>query len=44
MTQIWSTNTEQCFAIRSVGDSSYQIVEFEGLYLIYRPPKSDKTV
>ena len=43
VTQIWSTNTEQRFALRSVGDSSRQIVEFEGLYLIRRPPKSDKT-
>ena len=40
--QIWSTNTEQHFAMRSTGDSSREIVEFEGLYLIRRPPKSDK--
>ena len=43
VTQIWSTNTEQRFAVRSTGDPSRQIVEFEGLFLVRRPPKSHKT-
>ena len=45
--QIWSTNTEQRYAMRSVGDSSREIFELEGLYLVRRPTKtrkkSDKT-
>jgi len=41
--QIWSTNNEQRFAMRSVGDNSREIVEFEGLSLIRRlPRKADK--
>ena len=40
VTQIWSTNTEQRFAMRSTGDPSRQIVEMEGLFLIRRLPKS----
>ena len=37
--QIWSTNTEQRFRIRSHGDTSRQIVEFDGLQLIRVPSK-----
>ena len=40
--QIWSTNTEQRFAMRSHGDSSRELIEFEGLWLIRKPPQ--KTV
>lgn len=32
--QIWSTNTEQHFAMRMSGDTKRQIVDFEGLQLI----------
>jgi hypothetical protein len=39
--QIWSTNTEQRFAMRSWGDSSRQLVEFEGVWLVRKPPKND---
>lgn len=42
VTQIWSTNTEQRFAMRSTGDPSRQIVDMEGVYLIRRLPKSVK--
>jgi CRISPR-associated protein Cas2 len=35
--QIWSTNTEQHFAMRMSGDTSRQIVEVEGLQLIQIP-------
>jgi len=39
--QIWSTNTEQRFAMRSWGDSSRQLVEHEGVWLVRKPPKTD---
>ena len=32
--QIWSTNTEQRFAMRSWGDTDRELVEFEGLWLV----------
>jgi CRISPR-associated protein Cas2 len=35
--QLWSTNTEQHFAMRMNGDTSRQIVELEGLQLIQVP-------
>lgn len=35
--QLWSTNNEQCFAIRSAGDTKREVVDFEGLSLIRRP-------
>ncbi len=35
--QIWSTNTEQRFALRMYGDTTRQLVDFEGLVLIARP-------
>jgi CRISPR-associated protein Cas2 len=48
--QIWSTNTEQRFAIRSWGDTQRQLVEFDGLWLVRKTKKkrgdkaaSDKT-
>lgn len=34
--QIWSTNTEQRFAIRSWGETDRDLVEFDGLWLIRR--------
>jgi CRISPR-associated protein Cas2 len=36
--QIWSTNTEQRFDMRSWGDTDRELVEFEGLWLIRRKP------
>ncbi|GER79719.1 MAG: type I-E CRISPR-associated endoribonuclease Cas2e [Anaerolineales bacterium] len=35
--QIWSTNTEQHFAMRMNGETSRQVVELEGLQLIRIP-------
>lgn len=35
--QMWSTNTEQRFQIRTTGDASRQVVDFEGLQLIRVP-------
>lgn len=35
--QVWSTNNEQRFAIRSYGDTSRTVVECEGLQLIQIP-------
>jgi len=35
--QLWSTNTEQHFKMRAVGDTTRQIVELEGLQLIQVP-------
>jgi CRISPR-associated protein Cas2 len=34
--QIWSTNTEQRFAIRSWGETGRDLVEFDGIWLIRR--------
>ncbi|MBN1933198.1 MAG: type I-E CRISPR-associated endoribonuclease Cas2 [Anaerolineae bacterium] len=39
--QLWSTNTEQHFQMRALGDTSREIVDFDGLQLIRRPLKSD---
>ncbi len=36
--QIWSTNTEQHFEMRSWGDTDREIVEFEGMRLIRKKP------
>jgi CRISPR-associated protein Cas2 len=33
-TQIWSTNTEQKFAMRSWGQTDREIVNMEGLWLV----------
>jgi len=35
--QIWSTNTEQRFLMRTCGDTTREIVEFDGLQLIRLP-------
>jgi CRISPR-associated protein Cas2 len=35
--QIWSTNNEQRFSMRSIGQTQRQMVEFEGTRLIRRP-------
>ncbi len=37
--QIWSTNTEQRFAMRSWGDTSRTLVEFDGLCLVRHEKK-----
>ena len=37
--QIWSTNTEQRFAIRTWGDTQRQLVEFDGLWLVRKNKK-----
>ncbi len=39
--QAWSTNNEQRFAMRSWGDSSRQLVDFEGIMLVRKPPKTE---
>ena len=39
VTQIWSTNTEQKFHMRMAGDTTREIVDFEGLQLIRIPCK-----
>lgn len=39
--QMWSTNNEQRFAIRTAGNTKREVVDFEGLYLIRRPPNND---
>ena len=35
--QIWSTNTEQRFAMRKAGDTARRIVDFDGIQLIRIP-------
>ena len=35
--QLWSTNTEQRFAMRKSGDTTRNIVDFEGLQLVRVP-------
>jgi CRISPR-associated protein Cas2 len=37
--QIWSTNTEQHFAMRSWGDTDRALVEFDGLWLVRKTKK-----
>ena len=39
ITQIWSTNNEQRFAMRQAGDTTREIVVMEGLQLIHIPNK-----
>ena len=39
--QIWSTNNEQRFAMRSIGETQRQVVDFEGLQLIRRPLRNE---
>lgn len=41
--QIWSTNTEQHFALRMSGDTSRWMVDVEGMQLIKVPGESPKT-
>ena len=41
MIQIWSTNTEQRFRMRSLGNTKREIVELDGLQLV-RLPASGK--
>jgi CRISPR-associated protein Cas2 len=36
--QIWTTNTEQKFQMRSFGATRREIVDFDGLQLIRIPP------
>jgi CRISPR-associated protein Cas2 len=40
--QIWTTNTEQHFEMRSFGNLSREIVDFDGLQLIRIPPRVDE--
>ena len=40
VTQIWSTNTEQRFAMRMAGDTTREIVDYEGLQLIRIPNRT----
>ncbi len=42
--QVWSTNSEQRFQMRSFGDTSRQIIELEGLQLIQIPHDLDEKV
>jgi CRISPR-associated protein Cas2 len=39
--QIWSTNTEQRFDMRTVGDTTREVVDFDGLQLIRKPLCND---
>ncbi|MBG0785439.1 MAG: type I-E CRISPR-associated endoribonuclease Cas2 [Anaerolineaceae bacterium] len=41
--QIWNTNTEQGYFLRSSGDTSRNLVEVEGLQLIQIPGEFEKT-
>jgi CRISPR-associated protein Cas2 len=40
--QIWSTNTEQHFELRSWGDTNRDLVEFEGLWLVRKKTAKPK--
>ena len=42
VTQMWSTNNEQRFAIRNWGDSSRELINFEGVTLVRKPSKEEK--
>ena len=37
--QIWSTNTEQRFDMRSWGETDRSLMNFEGVWLVRRAPK-----
>ena len=41
--QIWSTNTEQRFAMRKAGDTNRRIVDFDGIQLVRVPHKKTTT-
>lgn len=43
VTQVWSTNTEQHFAMRMTGDTTREIIDLEGLQLIRIPQKAPET-
>ncbi len=42
--QAWSNNTEQRFSMRTHGDTSRRIVEFEGIQLVQIPNKNKESV
>jgi CRISPR-associated protein Cas2 len=42
--QLWTTNTEQHFAMRMSGDTSRKIVDLEGLQLIMVPIKKGEEI
>ena len=39
--QLWSTNNEQRFSVRTAGTTRREVVDFEGLSLIRRPLPED---
>ena len=39
--QLWSTNNEQRFAVRTAGVTRREVIDFEGLQLIRRPLSED---
>jgi len=39
--QLWSTNNEQRFSVRTAGTTRREVVDFEGLSLIRRPLAED---
>lgn len=39
--QMWSTNNEQRFEIRTFGDTRRQIVDFDGMKLVRMPLKAE---
>ncbi len=39
--QIWSTNNEQRFTMRSIGETQRQVVDLEGLQLIRKPLRKE---
>ena len=39
--QLWSTNNEQRFSVRTAGTTRREVVDFEGLSLIRRPLTED---
>jgi len=41
--QLWTTNTEQRFAVRMSGPTRRQVVDCEGLQLIRMPAEPEKT-
>lgn len=42
VTQIWSTNNEQRFKMRMLGDTQREVVDFDGLQLIRIPTDQDE--
>ena len=37
MVQLWTTNNEQGFAVRTAGEPRRQLVDYEGLLLVRQP-------